>query len=218
MKRWARAVIIAAVVVGCVVLLPFMMPSRPFGIALQAVRYEGNDPNLALDVPSFSEKASGDELERGRDRGTDGGDRHLARGAGPNGGEQAANTVKPPQIQNEKQQAVVEMFRHAWKGYTQFAWGQDELLPLTKKGTSSYGMGMTIIDSLDTMWLMGLTEEFQKARDWIAHSLDIVGSHRTVSLFETTIRVLGGLLAAYHLSQDEIFLQKAVRVFFSNST
>ena len=105
---------------------------------------------------------------------------------------------------------VVEMFRHAWKGYTSFAWGSDELLPLTKTGTSSYGLGLTIVDSLDTMWLMGLTEEFQEARKWVANSLNIAGNHREVSVFETNIRVLGGLLSAYHLSKDDVFLRKAV--------
>lgn len=111
---------------------------------------------------------------------------------------------------NERQEEVVNMFKHAWMGYRKYAWGQDELLPLSKSGTSPYGMGLTIIDSLDTMWLMGLTEEFQKARDWVANSLNIVENHRRVSVFETNIRVVGGLLAAYHLSNDHIFLQKAV--------
>lgn len=121
-------------------------------------------------------------------------------------------TIGPPlkMGHNERQEAVVNAFKHAWMGYTKYAWGSDELLPITKRGTNSYGMGMTIIDSLDTMWLMGLTEEFKKARDWVANKLDIVGNRRRVSLFETNIRVLGGLLAAYHLSNDEIFLQKAV--------
>lgn len=121
-------------------------------------------------------------------------------------------TIAPPlQIRhNERQAAVVNTFKHAWMGYTQYAWGKDELLPITRTSTNTYGMGLTIIDSLDTMWLMGLTEEFKKARDWVGNSLDIVGNHRTVNLFETNIRVMGGLLAAYHLSNDKIFLQKAV--------
>lgn len=121
-------------------------------------------------------------------------------------------TIGPPlQLKhNERQEAVVNAFKHAWMGYTEYAWGKDELLPITKSGTNSYGMGMTIIDSLDTMWLMGLTEEFKKARDWVADKLNIAGNHRMVSLFETNIRVMGGLLAAYHLSNDKIFLQKAV--------
>ena len=206
-KRWARAVILAAVVVGCVLFLPFLRPSLQGSNALQtqAVRYDAKDGDLAMDGPSQhleAEEPDGRNIDNIRE------DYRLARGS--NGGEQAANSSGLTQRHTERQQAVVEMFRHAWKGYTQFAWGKDELLPLTKKGTTSYGMGLTIIDSLDTMWLMGLTEEFQKARDWVAQSLDIAGNHREVSLFETNIRVLGGLLAAYHLSNDGIFLEKAV--------
>ena len=51
--------------------------------------------------------------------------------------------------------------------------------------------------------------EFKEARDWVAHNLTFdVG--RDVNLFECTIRILGGLLSAYHLSADKIFLKKAV--------
>ena len=28
-----------------------------------------------------------------------------------------------------------------------------------------------MVDSLDTLWLMGLKEEFQRARDWVVHEL-----------------------------------------------
>lgn len=34
------------------------------------------------------------------------------------------------------------------------------------------GLGATIVDSLDTLWIMGLKSEFQEARDWVANSLD----------------------------------------------
>jgi mannosyl-oligosaccharide alpha-1,2-mannosidase len=66
-------------------------------------------------------------------------------------------------------------------------------------------MGVTLVDSLDTLWLMGMKEEFSRAREWVAKSLtfDHAG---TVSTFETTIRELGGLLSAYDLSGDKVFL------------
>ena len=122
------------------------------------------------------------------------------------------NELRPPlqRTHNERQEAVVDMFRHAWMGYTKYAWGMDILNPLTPTGSNTYGMGLTLVDSLDTMWLMGLTEEFQRARDWVASSLNFSVNHSDVSVFETTIRVLGGLLAAYHLTNDRMFLQKAV--------
>lgn len=126
--------------------------------------------------------------------------------------QRTVTTTGPPlqRQHNERQQAIVDMFKHAWDGYTRYAWGKDELYPVTKTGSSSFGMGLTIIDSLDTMWLMGLTEDYHRARDWVANNLNFAKVQRKVSVFETNIRVLGGLLAIYHLSNDDMFLQKAV--------
>jgi hypothetical protein len=72
----------------------------------------------------------------------------------------------------------------------------------------------SLVDSLDTLWLMGLKDEFWDARDWVRDHLafdNVAGedSVHGVSFFETTIRSLGGLLAAYDLSRDEAFLRKA---------
>lgn len=53
--------------------------------------------------------------------------------------------------------------------------------------------------------------EFEEARKWVKDKLSFTGN-RDTNLFETTIRVLGGLLSAYHLSGDEIFLDKSVRI------
>lgn len=116
----------------------------------------------------------------------------------------------PLQLEHtEHQKAVVTAFKHAWKGYKNYAWGFDELKPLSKGYNTWFDLGLTLVDSLDTMWLMGLKEEFQEARDWVANKL-IIEQNRDVNLFETTIRVLGGLLTAFHFTDDQIFLEKAV--------
>ena len=81
--------------------------------------------------------------------------------------------------------------------------------PISRSHSEWFGIGLTIIDSLDTMLLMNLREEFQQAREWAANSLTFE-KNVDVNLFETTIRVLGGLLSAYHLSRDDLFLRKAV--------
>ena len=53
--------------------------------------------------------------------------------------------------------------QHSWKAYEEYAWGFDELMPLNKSGVDSFGgMGATLIDSLDTLHMMGLTAEFKK--------------------------------------------------------
>ncbi|AQK45938.1 Mannosyl-oligosaccharide 12-alpha-mannosidase MNS1 [Zea mays] len=81
--------------------------------------------------------------------------------------------------------------------------------PQSKDGINSFGgLGATLVDSLDTLYIMGLKDEFQKARDWVAESLDFDKDY-DASVFETTIRVVGGLLSAYDLSGDKVFLDKA---------
>ena len=59
---------------------------------------------------------------------------------------------------NHDQQTVVAMFRHAWKGYKAHAWGHDHLRPISKRFDDWFGIGLTLIDSLDTMYIMGLKE------------------------------------------------------------
>ncbi|KAM3825612.1 endoplasmic reticulum mannosyl-oligosaccharide 1,2-alpha-mannosidase isoform 3-T3 [Vipera latastei] len=63
---------------------------------------------------------------------------------------------KEPVPLNERQLAVIEAFRHAWKGYKEFAWGHDELKPVSKSFNEWFGLGLTLIDALDTMWILGL--------------------------------------------------------------
>ncbi|PIK39707.1 putative endoplasmic reticulum mannosyl-oligosaccharide 1,2-alpha-mannosidase-like [Apostichopus japonicus] len=108
---------------------------------------------------------------------------------------------------NERQQAVVDAFMHAWKAYKEYAWGQDELHPISRKPGTWFNLGLTLVDALDTMYIMGLTKEFKEARNWVANSM-VIQQAKDVNLFETTIRVLGGLLSTYHLSGDDDFSTK----------
>ena len=125
--------------------------------------------------------------------------------------------AKHPELvrQTERQKAVVNAFRHAWKAYKTYAFGHDELKPISKTFSEWFVLGLTLIDSLDTMWLMNLKDEYQEARDWVANELH-VDKAGDVNLFESTIRILGGLLSIYHLSGDEMYLQKAVCMLMLN--
>ncbi|OWM89041.1 hypothetical protein CDL15_Pgr023887 [Punica granatum] len=107
---------------------------------------------------------------------------------------------------------VKDAMLHAWSSYEKFAWGFDELQPQTKDGVDTFGgLGATVVDALDTLFIMGLNEQFQRARQWVATSLDFNKDY-DASVFETTIRILGGLLSAHDLSGDKMFLEKATEL------
>ena len=117
-----------------------------------------------------------------------------------------ALSIKNGAIRAEK---IKYATKELWASYKKYAWGYDELKPLGMHGTDNWGgMGVTLVDSLDTLWILGLKDEFNDARDWVTRHMTYKKAS-TVSVFETTIRVLGGLLAAYDFSGDAIFLSKA---------
>jgi hypothetical protein len=101
-------------------------------------------------------------------------------------------------------------FLYAWNAYKQYAWGHDELSPLSK-GFHDWHSGsllMTPVDALDTMVLMGLTEEADKTRKYIDENLSF-DQDIEVKNFEITIRLLGGLLSSYQLTGDKRLLELA---------
>ncbi|VDM25986.1 unnamed protein product [Toxocara canis] len=110
--------------------------------------------------------------------------------------------------QNERQREVVDAFKHAWNGYKKHAWGHDSLKPISKGYSEWFGTGLTIVDSLDTMVIMGLDDEFEEARTWVSENLTF-DKPVFVNFFEMTIRMLGGLLSAFHLTDDKLFVDKA---------
>lgn len=110
-------------------------------------------------------------------------------------------------IQDQIKQAFLEL----WHQYEQHAWGKDVYSPiaLTGKNMGPKPLGWMVVDSIDTLMLMGADKEVERARDWILNDLDYNFDYN-VNLFETTIRMLGGLLSAHHLSGDSAYLNKAV--------
>lgn len=59
---------------------------------------------------------------------------------------------------NARQYAVVESFKHAWNGYKENAWGHDNLKPVSGMAYDWFSLGLTIVDALDTAFIMGLTD------------------------------------------------------------
>lgn len=109
-----------------------------------------------------------------------------------------------------RKKEVREAFKRSWTGYEKYAWGKDIYKPVAKTGANMgpKPLGWIIVDSLDTMKIMGLEDELEKARDWVKNELDYDMDYN-VNTFETTIRMLGGLLSAHFLTQDDLYLDKA---------
>lgn len=108
-----------------------------------------------------------------------------------------------PQDQQERADAVISQFRFAWNGYRQYAFGHDDLLPQNNSFSDSRnGWGLTAIDGLDTAIIMEQKDIVDDILNFIP-TVDFTKNHSpslaTTSLFETTIRYLGGLLSSYDL-------------------
>lgn len=100
----------------------------------------------------------------------------------------------------------------AFAQYREKAWGKDEIKPVSGTFSSfplrDHHLGLTLVEALDTLWVMGLDEEFDAGVDWVKRELafDVDGD---VSVFETNIRLVGGLLSAHHACGDAVLLDKS---------
>ncbi|KAI1114480.1 glycoside hydrolase family 47 protein [Nemania sp. NC0429] len=110
---------------------------------------------------------------------------------------------------------VKSAFVKSWKSYKNVGFGYDEVLPVSGKGHDVPGFGgwgATLVDSLSTLWIMDLKDDFYEAAA-AAVTIDYSKTRDTsCNYFETTIRHLGGLLGAYDLSRETALLEKAVEL------
>jgi hypothetical protein len=122
---------------------------------------------------------------------------------------------KSDRLGRDRALSVKGAMQHAWGFYRKNAWGMDELKPRSGTGDNNWlGLGMTLVDSLDTLWIMGMLDEFNEAKDWVAQNLDF-NKQGSTSVFEITIRVLGGLLAAFDLSGEKVFFKKLLSLLIA---
>jgi mannosyl-oligosaccharide alpha-1,2-mannosidase len=115
--------------------------------------------------------------------------------------------------QERRRLEVLRVFKKAWASYKEKAWMKDALKPISGGYVDQFsGWAATLVDSLDTLWIMGLRDEFYEAVAAIA-TIDFGKSTSSrVNTFETCIRYLGGLIAAYDLSGHAVLKAKAVEV------
>ena len=111
---------------------------------------------------------------------------------------------------NDQAEKIKAACRFAWDGYTNYAWGYDDLKPVTKQGQNWYDVSflMTPVDAFDTFILMGMKNEANDAKNLVLSKLNF-NVDQEVQLFEINIRLLGGLLSSYELDGDPVFLNLA---------
>jgi mannosyl-oligosaccharide alpha-1,2-mannosidase len=112
-----------------------------------------------------------------------------------------------------RQAEIKQAFRHQWTNYDRHCFGHDNFKPLSLKcEDDALRGGLSIIDALSTLIVMNLTQEYQKAKEFVANDFRPDGQW---SLFEFIIRYLGGLLSAADLTGDRVFVDASKAVGYA---
>ncbi len=110
-------------------------------------------------------------------------------------------------------QDVRNEVRFAWRNYVARAFGHDQIKPVSGGFEEFFvpgrPMGLTIVEALDTLWLMELDAELEQGLTWVRANLDF-NVDASFQVLETNIRLLGGLLSAYHCVGERRLLDLAV--------
>ena len=102
----------------------------------------------------------------------------------------------------KKLKRLKKTFLKHWAGYKEFAWDHDELRPVSGGFQDPFaGWRATLVDTLDVLWIMGLKDEFEEAVEEVAHIDFKTTKKQVLPLFEVAIRYMGGLIAAYDISE-----------------
>jgi mannosyl-oligosaccharide alpha-1,2-mannosidase len=100
----------------------------------------------------------------------------------------------------------------SWDCYRARAWGKDEIKPVSGTFSSfplkTHHLGLSLIEALDTLWVMGLDSRFEDGVAWVKTHFD-ANVDGEVSVFETSIRLVGGLLSAHLACGEAALLAKA---------
>lgn len=101
----------------------------------------------------------------------------------------------------QRQKRIKTELARSWTGYRKHAWMHDELSPESGRHRDPFcGWAATLVDSLDTLWIAGMKDEFDEAAKAVK-DIDFTYTPRPdIPVFETTIRYLGGLIAAFDVS------------------
>ncbi|KAJ5774145.1 hypothetical protein N7457_009041 [Penicillium paradoxum] len=124
------------------------------------------------------------------------------------------STALDPSISTRaRQSSVKDAFERCWQSYQALAWAADEFTPLSGSSKNVLGgWGSTLIDNLDTLWIMGMHDEFKEAVTTVSHIRFSRTQSPEINTHEANIRLLGGLLAAFDLSADQKLLRKSIEL------
>uniref|UniRef100_A0AC34QA85 Alpha-1,2-Mannosidase n=1 Tax=Panagrolaimus sp. JU765 TaxID=591449 RepID=A0AC34QA85_9BILA len=139
----------------------FLRKAKEQRVSDDAEQFKPPQPNENLKPPDALPVPENAEEQNRDDSGKDEGNNQVVEPKFPK--------FKGPQ--NDRQKAVVGAMKHAWNGYKQFAWGKDTLMPISGRSQEWMGCGLTIIDALDTLIIMGMDDEFAEARKWVETEL-----------------------------------------------
>lgn len=111
-----------------------------------------------------------------------------------------AGTNGQGSVAASRAEAIKQAYVDAWNDYADHAFGADGYAPISKTGEGgSGGWGLIIIDGIDTAVVMGLQDIVERQLEWIAGRDFNVSADPQIDGFDTTIRLIGGLLSAYDL-------------------
>lgn len=109
-------------------------------------------------------------------------------------------------------QEVRREFLHAWNGYKQFAWGSDEVLPVSGKPKNffvpDHSFGLSIIEAMDTLYVMELDDELHQCVSWLRLHLNF-DVDASIQMFEAVIRMVAGLMSGYYATGERFLLDGA---------
>ncbi|XP_001357617.3 mannosyl-oligosaccharide alpha-1,2-mannosidase IA [Drosophila pseudoobscura] len=116
-----------------------------------------------------------------------------------------------------RRQKIREMMLHAWRNYHRYAWGSNELCPISRRGCLggvfvNHNLGASVIEGLDTLHIMGFEDEYKQGRDWIESTFEMDNVNALLSVFELTARLLGSMLSLYALTGDPLYKNKALQI------
>ena len=103
----------------------------------------------------------------------------------------------------QKLEQIKLLFYDSWIGYKKCAFGYDFLCPISCSGSNWLNSSLTLIDSLDTLYIMGFKNELEDSIKFLENNFTYKANG---SVFELIIRVVGGLLSAYQFTQKQILL------------